>query len=139
MKPVTGINHIGIAVRSLDTARALYEGTLGLAYEGDEVVADQRVRVGFFRAGDVRIELLEPTDETSPVHRFIEKRGEGIHHIAYSVEDLPACLEALKQANIQLIDDQPRAGAHQTRIVFLHPKSTNGVLTELCESVGSNG
>jgi methylmalonyl-CoA/ethylmalonyl-CoA epimerase len=131
------INHIGIAVRSLDEHRGFYEGTLGARFEAIEEVADQKVRVGFFLIGPpgaaVRLELLEPTSEDSPVAKFIEKRGEGIHHIAYSVDGLDERLAELKKRGVRLIDETPRDGAHQQRIAFLHPKSSMGVLTELCE------
>ena len=127
------INHIGIAVRSIDAQREYYEEMLGAKFEGVEVVADQKVRVGFFRIGEVRLELLEPTDPTSTVAAFLDKRGEGMHHIAFTVEDLEARITDLKQAGLQMIDEVPRQGSHQLRIAFVHPKSTFGVLTELCE------
>jgi methylmalonyl-CoA/ethylmalonyl-CoA epimerase len=131
------INHIGIAVRSLDDQRGFYEDTLGARFEAIEEVPDQKVKVGFFLIGpegaEVRLELLEPTSEDSPVAKFIEKKGEGIHHIAYSVEGLDERLAALKERGVRLIDETPRDGAHHQRIAFLHPKSSNGVLTELCE------
>jgi methylmalonyl-CoA/ethylmalonyl-CoA epimerase len=133
MKPVQAVNHIGIAVRSIDAQRSFYEGTLGAAFEGVEVVPDQKVRVGFFRVGDVRLELLEPTDPTSTVAAFLEKRGEGLHHIAFSVADLEDRIAELKQSGLRMIDDRPRPGAHAMRIAFVHPKSSFGVLTELCE------
>ena len=131
------INHIGIAVRSIDDQRAFYEETLGAEFEGIEEVADQQVRVGFFTVGpeghEVRLELLEPLSEASPIARHIEKRGEGLHHIAYTVDDIQQRLNDLKEEGIRLIDETPRPGAHHTRIAFLHPKSSAGVLTELCE------
>jgi methylmalonyl-CoA/ethylmalonyl-CoA epimerase len=127
------INHIGIAVKAIDSHVPLYRDVMGMAFEGTEVVAEQKVRVAFFAIGESRIELLEPTAEDSPVARFLEKNGEGVHHIAYEVEDLEAALAGLRQQNIRLIDETPRCGAHATRIAFLHPKSTGGVLTELCE------
>jgi methylmalonyl-CoA/ethylmalonyl-CoA epimerase len=127
------INHIGIAVASIEEQRAFYEQTLGAVFEGIETVADQKVRVGFFRVGDVRLELLEPTDPTSTIAQFLEKRGPGLHHVAYTVDDLPARLRELAAGGVRLIDQDPRAGAHHTRIAFLHPKSSHGVLTELCE------
>jgi len=133
MQPVQAISHIGIAVRSIAETRSFYEETLGAAYEGEEVVPDQKVKVAFFLVGGVRIELLEPTDSSSTVADFIEKRGEGVHHIAYTVADLPARLAELEQAGVRLIDQQPRSGAHQSQIAFLHPKASHGVLTELCE------
>lgn len=136
MKPAKAINHIGIAVKSIEEQREFYEKVLGAVYEGTEEVADQKVKVGFFRVGDVRLELLEPSDPASTVAAFIEKRGPGLHHVAYTVEDLPARIAELKDAGIRMIDEAPRAGAHHTRIAFLHPKSSNGVLTELCEPMG---
>jgi methylmalonyl-CoA/ethylmalonyl-CoA epimerase len=133
MLPVKAINHIGIAVRSIDAQRPFYEGTLGAVFEGIEVVPDQKVRVAFFRVNDVRLELLEPTDPTSTIATFLEKRGEGLHHIAYTVDGIEDRIAELKQSGLRMIDDVPRPGAHHMRIAFLHPKSTLGVLTELCE------
>jgi methylmalonyl-CoA/ethylmalonyl-CoA epimerase len=133
MTPVKAINHIGIAVRSIDTHRAFYEGTLGAVFEGVEDVPDQKVRVGFLRINDVRLELLEPTDPSSTVAAFLEKRGEGLHHVAFTVEGIEARIAELKQSGLRMIDDTPRPGAHHMRIAFLHPKSSGGVLTELCE------
>ena len=136
MTPVKSVNHIGIAVRSIAAQRAFYEGTLGAVFEGTEEVPDQKVRVGFFRVGDVRLELLEPTDSTSTVAAFLEKRGEGLHHLAFGVEGIEARIAELKQGGLRMIDDAPRPGAHHMQIAFLHPKSTFGVLTELCEPAG---
>ncbi len=133
MTMVQAVNHIGIAVRSIAAQRPFYENSLGAVFEGLEDVADQKVRVGFFRVGDVRLELLEPTDPSSTVAAFLEKRGEGLHHIAYTVENLEARIAELKQAGLRMIDETPRPGAHHMRIAFLHPKSSGGVLTELCE------
>ena len=133
MSPVKAINHIGIAVRSIDDHRPYYETALGAVFEGIEVVPDQRVRVGFFRVGDVRLELLEPTDPASPISGFLDKKGEGLHHVAYTVDDIEARIAELKQSGLRMIDETPRPGAHHMRIAFLHPKSTHGVLTELCE------
>lgn len=133
MQPVKAINHLGIAVSSIDEQRAFYEQTLGAQFEGEEIVADQKVRVAFFRVGDVRLELLEPTGPDSTIAAFIEKRGQGLHHVAYTVAGLPERIAELKTAGVRMIDDQPRRGAHHTQIAFLHPKSTHGVLTELCE------
>ncbi len=131
------LNHIGIAVRSIEEHKHYYQSVLGARFEGVEEVASQKVKVGFFLLGEagheVRLELLEPTGSDSPVAGFIEKRGEGIHHLAYTVDDLPARLAALREHGLRLIDESPREGAHHTRIAFLHPKSTKGVLTELCE------
>lgn len=127
------ISHIGIAVKNIDHHLPLYRDIMGMEFEGTEIVAEQKVKVAFFVIGESRIELLEPTAEDSPVARFLEKNGEGVHHIAYEVEDLEIALADLRQRNIRLIDETPRCGAHGTRIAFLHPKSTGGVLTELCE------
>jgi len=128
------INHIGIAVKNIETATPLYRDVLGMCFEGVEEVPDQKVRVAFFVVGESRIELLEPTSPDSPVARFLEKNGEGIHQLAYQVDDLAATLEQLRGAGVRLIDEQPRCGAHGTRIAFLHPKATGGVLTELCQT-----
>ena len=108
MTPVKAINHVGIAVRSIDAQRPFYEGTLGAVFEGIEEVSDQKVRVGFFRVGDVRLELLEPTDPTSTIATFLDKRGEGLHHVAYTVEDIEARIAELKQSGLRMIDDTPR-------------------------------
>jgi methylmalonyl-CoA/ethylmalonyl-CoA epimerase len=137
MTPVKAVNHIGIAVRSIEAQRAFYEGTLGAVFEGVEEVPDQKVRVGFFRIGDVRLELLEPTDPTSTVAAFLQKRGEGLHHLAFTVASIEERIAELKQAGLRMIDDAPRPGAHHMRIAFVHPRSTFGVLTELCEPAGS--
>jgi methylmalonyl-CoA/ethylmalonyl-CoA epimerase len=133
MTPVKAINHVGIAVRSIEAQRSFYEGVLGAVFEGIEEVVDQKVRVGFLRIGDVRIELLEPTEPTSTVAAFLEKRGEGLHHVAFTVAKIEDRIAELKQAGVRMIDDVPRSGAHHVRIAFLHPKSSLGVLTELCE------
>ena len=133
MKRATGINHIGVAVRSIPEQMSFYRDVLGLEYEGEETIADQKVRVAFFRCGPVRIELLEASAADSPVARFIEKRGQGLHHWAFSVEDLPARIAELKREGIQMIDERPRPGGHGMAIAFIHPKSSHGVLTELGE------
>lgn len=131
------VNHIGIAVRSIDAQRDYYERILGAQLESIEEVAEQRVRVAFYVLGaahsPVRLEILEPTAPDSPIAAFIEKRGEGVHHVAYTVDDIAARLAMLKSVGVRLIDEQPRIGAHQAQIAFLHPKSTGGVLTELCQ------
>jgi methylmalonyl-CoA/ethylmalonyl-CoA epimerase len=128
------INHIGIAVKNLETSMTLYRDVLGMSFEGTEEVTDQRVRVAFFSVGESRIELLEPTTPDSPVARFLEKNGEGVHHVAYQVDDIAAALDVLRRTGVRLIDEQPRRGAHGTQIAFLHPKATGGVLTELCQA-----
>ncbi len=131
---ITHIEHLGIAVKSIEAALPYYEEVLGLKCYAIEEVADQRVKTAFLKVGQTKIELLESTDPEGPVGKFIEKKGEGIHHIAFAVEDGVA--DALKEAEakgIQLIDKTPRKGAEGLNIAFLHPKSTIGVLTELCE------
>ena len=130
---VKSLNHIGIAVRSIEDQQAFYEGTLGLEFENVEDVPSQQVRVAFFRAGNIRIELLEPTSADSPVAKFIEKRGEGLHHVAYTVDDIEARIAELRESGLRMIDETPRPGAHHMQIAFVHPKSSFGVLTELCE------
>ncbi|MCJ7820150.1 MAG: methylmalonyl-CoA epimerase [Bacteroidales bacterium] len=132
MKP-THIEHIGIAVNSLAEAIPFYEKVLGVKCYNIEEVADQRVKTAFFMIGQTKIELLESTDPEGPVGKFIEKRGEGIHHIAYAVEAIEESIREVQDAGIRLIDNQPRKGAEGMNIAFLHPKSTFGVLTELCE------
>ena len=126
------ISHIGIAVTDLDAGIAFYE-KLGLKLESIEEVPSQKVKVAFFPCGDTRIELLAPTAEDSPVAKYIEKKGEGVQHIAFAVDDLPAELQKAEGNEIQLIDKEPRPGAHGADIAFLHPKSTMGVLIELCK------
>jgi methylmalonyl-CoA/ethylmalonyl-CoA epimerase len=127
------ISHIGVAVWKLEDSIPWYRDHLGLEFEGIEVVESEKVRVAFFRIGESRIELLEPTSADSTMAKYLEKRGEGIHHVALEVEDLPARLQNLKENGIRLIHEQPKPGAHQMNIAFLHPKSTGGVLLELCE------
>ena len=131
MKP-THIEHIGIAVKNLDDAIKLYEKLLGLECYKIEDVADQKVRTAFFLIGQTKIELLESTDSDGPIVKFIEKRGEGIHHIAFSVNDIEETLIEAEQAGITLIDKKPRKGADGLDIAFLHPKSTAGTLIEVC-------
>lgn len=137
MTPVKAVHHIGIAVRSIDAQKDYYQNVLGAIFEGVEHVADQRVNVGFFRIGDVLLELLEPSDPSSTVAAFIEKKGEGLHHVAFEVADVASQIDEIKDAGLRMIDDAPRAGAHQMQIAFVHPKSTFGVLTELCEPARS--
>src|SRR5687767_5925443 len=128
---MTKLDHIGIAVRSLASAK-IYED-LGLTIEHVEIVETQRVKTAFLSAGDANLELLEPTSPDSPIAKFIEKRGEGIHHICLRVDDLGAHLERLKAAGYRLINEAPVPGAHGCRVAFLHPSAGNGVLIELSE------
>ncbi|MBN2909791.1 methylmalonyl-CoA epimerase [Polycladomyces sp. WAk] len=127
------ISHIGIAVRSLDEAIPLYRDILGLAWEGTETVESEQVRVAFFRIGETRIELLEPLSPESAIAKHLEKRGEGIHHIALEVSDIERRLSELAEQGVRLIHERPKQGAHNAKVAFLHPKSTGGVLFELCE------
>ncbi|MCC7145173.1 MAG: methylmalonyl-CoA epimerase [Phycisphaeraceae bacterium] len=131
------INHIGIAVKSIQASRDFYEKVLGAQWEGEEVVVEQKVKVGFLKLGpagaEVRLELLEPTSPESTIAGFIEKRGEGLHHVAVTVDNIQKRLDDLKAGGVRLIDEKPRQGAHQAQIAFLHPKSSCGILTELCE------
>ncbi len=130
---VTHIEHIGIAVKNLEQAIPYYEQVLGLKCYNIEEVADQKVKTAFFKVGQTKIELLEPTSEESTIAKFIEKRGEGFHHLAFAVEGLEGALVDADAAGLQLLDKEPRGGAEGLSIAFLHPKSTQGVLTELCE------
>ncbi|AJY69532.1 methylmalonyl-CoA epimerase [Geobacter sulfurreducens] len=130
---LTKINHIGIAVQSLADAVPFYRDNLGMAFMGTEEVAEQKVTVAFFQIGESKIELLEPTADDSPVAKFIEKNGPGIHHIAYEVEDIEAAIARLTADGARMIDAVPRNGAHGARIAFIHPKTSRGVLTELCQ------
>ena len=129
---LTHIEHIGIAVKNINESINFYEDTLGLKCYAIEEVKDQKVKTAFFQVGQTKIELLESTDPEGPIGKFIQKRGEGIHHIAFATKDLEISLSELKEKGIKLIDDKPRKGAESLNIVFLHPKSTFGVLTELC-------
>lgn len=131
MKP-THIEHIGIAVASLEEAIPYYEEVLGLECYAIEEVADQKVRTAFFQVGDSKIELLESTDPQGPIGKFIEKRGPGVHHLAFAVENVGEALQLARKKGVRLIDEQPRKGAEGLQIGFLHPKSTQGILTEFC-------
>ncbi|MEJ2079844.1 MAG: methylmalonyl-CoA epimerase [Acidobacteriota bacterium] len=131
---VKRILHVGIATHSIAVVSEFYR-LLGLRSERTEVLKDDRVKVAMMSVGDALIELIEPTDDKSPVASFLEKRGEGIHHISLEVDDLDATLERLKKMNVQLIDKDPRGGAGGRRIAFIHPHSTGGVLVELCEAL----
>ncbi len=130
---LTHIEHIGIAVNSLDEAIPYYEEILGLKCYAIEEVKDQKVKTAFFKVGDTKIELLESTDPEGPIGKFVEKRGQGIHHLAFAVDGIENALKEAEEKGIRLIDKQPRRGAEGLDIGFLHPKSTFGVLTEFCE------
>lgn len=125
------IDHIAIAVRSLDEEIARYRDVLGLEFLGTETVPEQKVTVAFFKVGDVFIELLEPLSADSPISAFIEKKGGGLHHLSLEVDDIRAGIRALQEKNVQMLDKEPRLGAHGAQIAFAHPKSFSGVLYEL--------
>ena len=130
---VRELHHVAIVVADIGAARQLYVDVLGLTAEEPEHVADQKVDVLVCRAGKQRIELVQPSSSDSPVTGFLEKRGGGLHHLAWRVDDLESALSKLKAAGVRLIDEAPRPGAHDCRIAFIHPKSTGGVLSELVE------
>ncbi len=130
---LTHIEHIGIAVKDLTTSIKYYEDILGLKCYSIEEVKDQKVKTAFFKIGQTKIELLESTETDGPIGKFIERRGEGVHHIAFAVDEIEQALSEADGKGIRLIDNKPRKGAEGLNIAFLHPKSTGGVLTEFCE------
>jgi methylmalonyl-CoA/ethylmalonyl-CoA epimerase len=125
------IDHIAIAVKNLAEEITRYRDVLGLEYLGSEVVAEQKVTVAFFKINDVLIELLEPTGPDSPISAFIEKKGGGLHHLALEVDDIRAAIKRLQEKNVQMLNPEPKTGAHKAQIAFAHPKSFSGVLYEL--------
>lgn len=127
------IDHLGIAVKSVADGEKFWTDALGLACEGSETIAEQKVATAFFPVGESEVELLEPTAADSPVARFLEKKGEGIHHVAFQVENIEAALIELKEKGVRLIDETPRYGAGGAKIAFIHPAATRGILVELCE------
>ena len=131
MKP-SHIEHIGIAVNSLEESIPYYENVLGLKCYAVEEVADQKVKTAFFMVGQTKIELLESTDPEGPIGKFLANKGQGVHHLAFAMDDVDEALKQAEEKGIRLIDKQPRKGAEGMRIGFLHPKSTHGVLTEFC-------
>jgi len=131
---ITNIDHLGIAVHSLEASIQYYEEALGLHCHGQEEVASQKVKTAFFEAGGVHIELLEPTSPDSPIAKFLEKNGEGIHHVAFATDDIAGQLTKASGAGVRLIHEAPVDGAANKLVAFLHPKSTHGVLTEFCQS-----
>jgi methylmalonyl-CoA epimerase len=130
---VTKLDHIGIAVKNMDDALAFYRDTLGISSVGTEVIEEQKVKIAFLPLGGTELELLESTSPDGPVAKFIEKRGEGIQHIALRVENIEEALKELKEKDFKLIDQQPRYGAGNAKIAFLHPKATGGILLEISE------
>ncbi len=129
------LEHIGIAVKNLEESNLLFAKLLGKAHYKIEEVVSEGVRTSFFELGGVKIELLEATNSNSPIAKFIEKRGEGIHHLAFEVADIKASIHAYSEKGFSLLNEQPKAGADNKQIAFMHPKSTNGVLVELCEGI----
>lgn len=132
------IDHLGIAVRSLEESIPLYRDVFGLEFEGTDEVDEQGAKVAFFRAGETLIELLEPTREDSPIGKFLAKRGEGIHHIAMATEDIDAARANAEDSGMRLLSDAPLDGAHGKLISFVHPKDTHGVLVEFCMRKGDH-
>lgn len=130
---ITRIDHIAIAVRDIDEASKFYSEKLGLEVGGMEVIEEQKTRAAFIQVGEIRIELVQPTQDDSPIAKFLEKRGEGIHHIAMATSDIVEELDGLAKKEVPLIDRKPKTGAHGARIAFLHPKAAGGVLFELCQ------
>ena len=128
------VDHIGVAVEDLDEAVALYEGRLGMPVQHRETVEEQGVEAVLLGVGDSHVELLRPLGRDTAVGKFLARSGPGLHHVAYGTDDIQAALDAVRGAGLQLIDDQPRAGIRGSRVAFLHPKSTGGVLTELVEA-----
>jgi methylmalonyl-CoA/ethylmalonyl-CoA epimerase len=129
------LEHIGIAVKNLDASNQLFAKLLGKAHYKIEDVASEGVRTSFFEVGGIKIELLEATHAHSPIARFIEKRGEGIHHLAFEVPDIKKSIQSYSEKGFRLLNEQPKAGADNKQIAFMHPKGTNGVLVELCQEV----
>ena len=127
------INHIAIAVKDLDQVTKFYQNTIGLPLSGIEVVAEQKTKVGFFKIGESNIELVQPAEPSSPLDKFLETRGPGIHHICLEVDDIEEEIKSLLDKGVAMIDQKPRWGAHHSRVAFIHPKSSNGVLIELVE------
>lgn len=130
---ISRVDHIGIAVKSIEESLKFYEGVLGIKCQGQEEVVDQKVITAFLPLGDTEIELLQSTSEDGTIAKFIEKKGEGMHHIAFRVDNIEKALEELKAKGIRLIDEVPRLGAGGAKIAFIHPKASNGVLIEISE------
>jgi len=131
---IKSLNHIGIAVQDLESSLEIFQKLLQIKNVHYEIVEDQKVKIASFEIGSVRIELTQATEETSPIAKFISKNGEGIHHLAFETDNITSELQRLKSENFRLIDETPRDGAHNMLISFLHPKSTNSVLIEICQT-----
>ncbi|MTI46504.1 methylmalonyl-CoA epimerase [Sporosalibacterium faouarense] len=130
---VKKVDHIGIAVKDLEETLKFYQEILGMDLQGTEIVEEQKVKVAFLPIGDTEVELLESTDKEGPIAKYVEKKGQGVQHIAYRVENIEKAIEEMKEKGIRMIDEKPRYGAGGAKIAFAHPKSTHGVLIELCE------
>jgi len=131
---LTKINHVGVAVKSLEESIPFYRDMLNMKFAGTEEVVEQKVRVAMFEIGESKIELLEPTSPESPIAKFLEKNGgPGVHHLAYEVDDIEAAIAKLMADGARMVDEKPRNGAHGTRIAFIHPKTSGGILTEICQ------
>lgn len=135
MKHLLKIEHLGIAVKDLNAANEVYKKLLGYEHYKTEGVASEGVMTSFFKCGESKIELLEATNTNSPIAKFIEKKGEGIHHIAFAVEDIVAEISRLKQEGFTILNETPKKGADNKLVAFIHPKSSNGVLVELCQEI----
>jgi len=131
------IEHLGVAVKSLEASNLLFEKLLGTAHYKIEEVASEGVRTSFFKSGPNKIELLEATNEDSPIAKFLEKKGEGIHHVAFAVDDIEAEMERLKKEGFTLLNESPKKGADNKLVAFVHPKTANGILIELCQEAPS--
>ena len=127
------INHIAVAVNNVEEAANFYQNVLGLTLSGVEVVTAQKTKVGFFKIGESNIELVEPAEPDSPLLKFLEAKGQGIHHICFEVDDIESVIRDFVEKGATMVDQKPRPGAHNTKVAFIHPKSSNGVLIELCE------
>ncbi len=130
---INGLDHIGIAVKSIDAQLRLYKDLIGLEFEGIEEIAEQKVKAAILDTGDAKIELIEPTTDDSPISKFLDKKGDGLHHIAIAVENIESVIENLMASGVRMIDEKPRIGAHNKKIAFIHPKATGGILVEICE------
>ena len=129
------VEHLGIAVKNLERSNQLFEALLGVEKYKIEPVSSEKVNTSFFAVGDTKIELLESTDKDSPISRFLEKRGEGIHHIAFEVDDIRETLKNLAEKGFELISNEPKKGADNKLVAFVHPRSTNGILVEICQEI----
>jgi methylmalonyl-CoA/ethylmalonyl-CoA epimerase len=130
---VKKVDHIGVAVKNLEESLKFYQDVMGMDLAGTEIVEEQHVKVAFLPIGDTEIELLESTDPEGPIARYIDKKGEGVQHIAYKVDNIEEAIAEMKAKGVRMIDEKPRYGAGGAKIAFCHPKSTNGVLVELCQ------